>query len=445
MITTQYQAHIQVLRTDNGGEFVNQDLQRYLNLHGIVHQMTCPYSPQQNGVVERKNRHLLEVVRASLFEANMPTSYWGEAVTVATYLINRMPSSSLQFRTPLMFFIRLHLRNKLNLEHFDVYSLAMACTRKGKLSTNPYKRVTHRVTRGIPRVNYEPLLNSKTKYPINNFVSYHRLSKENEALVNQLSTVSIPSSVQDAVRDPKWKEAMNEEMKSLHKNSTWEIVDLPEGKKPVGCRWVFTIKYKADGTIERYKARLVAKGYTQTYGIDYMETFAPVAKINTAKKGLYGLKQSPRAWFGRFTKSMKSFGYKQSNSDHTLFLKHNKEKVTALIVYVDDMIVTGNDPEERKAREFEMKDLGQLKYSLGIEVSRSQKGIFLSQRKYALDLLNEMGMTACSPASTPMEENLKLSMHPSQVPTNKERYQRLVGRLMYLAHTRPDLAYSKCC
>ncbi|KAL0421755.1 UNVERIFIED_CONTAM: Retrovirus-related Pol polyprotein from transposon RE1 [Sesamum latifolium] len=334
MITTQYQAHIQVLRTDNGGEFVNQDLQRYLNLHGIVHQMTCPYSPQQNGVAERKNRHLLEVVRASLFEANMPTSYWGEAVTVATYLINRMPSSSLQFRTP-----------------FDVL------------------------------------------YKI------------------------------DAVRDPKWKEAMNEEMKSLHKNSTWEIVDLPEGKKPVGCRWVFTIKYKADGTIERYKARLVAKGYTQTYGIDYMETFAPVAKINTVcillslavnlnwylhqfdvknaflhgdlqekvymdlppgcnmhlkyskqvcrlKKALYGLKQSPRAWFGRFTKSMKSFGYKQSNSDHTLFLKHNKEKVTALIVYVDDMIVTGNDPEERKAlqkhlaREFEMKDLGQLKYFL---------------------------------------------------------------------------------
>ncbi|KAL0393486.1 UNVERIFIED_CONTAM: Retrovirus-related Pol polyprotein from transposon RE1 [Sesamum latifolium] len=98
--------------------------------------------------------------------------------------------------------------------------------------------------------------------------------------------------------------------------------------------------------------------------------------------------------------------------------------------------------EKHLAREFEMKDLGQLKYFLRIEVSRSHKGIFLSQRKYALDLLNETGMTACSPASTPMEENLKLSMHPSQVPTNKERYQRLVGRLMYLAHTRPDLAYS---
>jgi hypothetical protein len=145
---------------------------------------------------------------------------------------------------------------------------------------------------------------------------------------------------------------------------------------------------------------------------------------------------------------MKTVGYTQSNSDHTLFLKHNEKHITILIVYVDDIIVTGDDSGERKrlhehlAREFEMKDLGELKYFLGIEVSRSDKGIFLSQRKYALDLLSETGMTACSPASTPMEENLKLHGDSNQVPTNKERYQRLVGRLMYLAHTRPDLAYS---
>ncbi|KAL0461885.1 UNVERIFIED_CONTAM: hypothetical protein Slati_0076100 [Sesamum latifolium] len=362
MITTQYQAHIQVLRTDNGGEFVNQDLQRYLNLHGIVHQMTCPYSPQQNGVAERKNRHLLEVVRASLFEANMPTSYWGEAVTVATYLINRMPSSSLQFRTPFDFYkivsastmpnlpqvfdcvafvhLHRHLRNKLEPRALQCVFVGYGLHQKGyrcyhppsrklyvtrdvvfhedkmyystpespiqgeminelqtldlhtvdiinndiedannpftgdensqndedgmettpettRLAASPPNNVSgdqlisqvdsisesqvnsqptrirelpNRVTRGIPRVNYEPLLNSKTKYPINNFVSYHRLSKENEALVNQLSTVSIPSSVQDAVRDPKWKEAMNEEMKSLHKNSTWKSLIYLKGR-----------------------------------------------------------------------------------------------------------------------------------------------------------------------------------------------------------------------
>jgi len=104
---------------------------------------------------------------------------------------------------------------------------------------------------------------------MNNFGSYHRLSKENKTFMKQLSAISIPNSVQEALKDPKWKEATNEKMRSLQKNSTWEVVDLPIGKIPVGCRWVFTIKHKMDGTIERFKARLVAKGYTQIYEIDY--------------------------------------------------------------------------------------------------------------------------------------------------------------------------------
>ncbi|CAL9014541.1 unnamed protein product [Prunus brigantina] len=166
------------------------------------------------------------------------------------------------------------------------------------------------------------------------------------------------------------------------------------------------------------------------------------------RKALYGLKQSPRAWFGRFTMAMKNNGFKQCNSDHTLFLKHRKGKVTALIIYVDDMIITGNDKQEISqlqdylATEFEMKDLGGLKYFLGIEVARSQQGIFLSQRKYVLDLLTDTGMLDCKPADTPIVQNHHLGEYPDQVPTNKERYQRLVGRLIYLSHTRPDIAYA---
>ncbi|WJZ81667.1 hypothetical protein VitviT2T_001496 [Vitis vinifera] len=370
------------------------------------------------------------------------------------------------------------------------------------LEPDPFmKRLPHRHNRGIPKPTYEPELSTKVKYLMSNYVSNHRLSESNKSFVNQLSTVAIPNSVQEALTDPRWKAAMNEKMKSLQKNETWELVECPPGKKSVGCRWIYTVKYKADGSIERFKARLVAKGYTQTYGIDYTETFAPAAKINTIrvllslvanldwplqqfdvknaflhgklseevymdlplgcmvsekqcqkvcklKKSLYGLKQSPRAWFGRFTKSMRAFGYRQSNSDHTLFLKKQHSKITALIVYVDDMVVTGNDPEERKAlqnclsREFEMKYLGPLKYFLGIEVSRSSERIFLSQRKYALDLLQETGMSGCQPVNTPIEKGMKLCVESNQVSTDKGRYQRLVGRLMYLAHTRPDLAYA---
>ena len=362
-------------------------------------------------------------------------------------------------------------------------------------------RRSQRETKGVPKKQYEPSLEAKAKYPIASFISHHRLSESHALVVNQLSTVSIPSNVQDALADPKWKQAMNEELEALQKNETWDVVPMPPGKKTVGCRWVFAVKLKADGSIDRYKARLVAKGYTQRYGIDYRETFAPVAKINTVrilialaarhdwplhqfdvknaflngtleeevymdtppgincrpcdvgkvcrlKKSLYGLKQSPRAWFGRFSNAMKTFGYRQSNSDHTLFIKRKDGKITALIVYVDDMVVTGDDPVEmaslqkRLSLEFEMKDLGQLKYFLGIEVARSKLGISLSQRKYVLDLLAETGMLDCKPIDTPIEMNHKLAIYPDQVPTNKSRYQRLVGRLIYLSHTRPDLAYA---
>ncbi|KAL5567125.1 hypothetical protein UlMin_030289 [Ulmus minor] len=147
---------------------------------------------------------------------------------------------------------------------------------------------------------------------------------------------------------------------------------------------------------------------------------------------------------------MKNFGYKQSNSDHTLFLKHQKGKIAALIIYVDDMVVTGDDQEEIEslqrylASEFEMKQLGDLKYFLGIEVARSKNGIFLSQRKYILDLLAETGMLGCKPTKTPIEQNHKLFLCLDATSTDKARYQRLVGKLIYLSHTRPDIAYAVC-
>ena len=139
------------------------------------------------------------------------------------------------------------------------------------------------MNRGIPKKQYDPDIHTKAKYPINNFISTHRLSESYAYTVNQLSIVSIPKNVQEALNDPDWKKAMNEEMEALQRNSTWELVSLPEGKKTVGCRWIFTVKLNPDGTINRYKARLVAKGYTQKYGIDYEETFAPVEKMNTIR------------------------------------------------------------------------------------------------------------------------------------------------------------------
>ncbi|CAN0874904.1 Retrovirus-related Pol polyprotein from transposon RE1, partial [Linum grandiflorum] len=172
-------------------------------------------------------------------------------------------------------------------------------------------------------------------------------------------------------------------------------------------------------------------------------------KVCRLRKALYGLKQSPRAWFERFTQVVKKGGYYQCQTDHTLFVKHGiSGKMAVLIVYVDDIIITGNDEEginllkDALAAEFDLKDLGPLKYFLGIEVARSSKGIVLSQRKYILDLLTETGMLGCKPIDTPMEPNKKLSFEGTMPTVDVGNYQRLVGKLIYLAHTRPDIAFS---
>ena len=252
-----------------------------------------------------------------------------------------------------------------------------------------------------------------------------------------LQSVTIPKDWREAKQNPRWKEAMLEELAALEKNNTWDLVPFPIGKKVVGCKWVYTVKQNPNGKIERYKARLVAKGYSQTYGIDYDETFAPVAKMSTVRtliscaanfdwplyqldvknaflhgdlheevyieippgfattqtkgnvlrlrKSLYGLKQSPRAWFDRFRRAMCGMGYRQCNGDHTLFYRHSGNHITILAVYVDDIIITGDDTmeidriKESLSKEFEVKDLGQLRYFLGNEIARSPRGIVLSQ------------------------------------------------------------------
>ena len=159
-------------------------------------------------------------------------------------------------------------------------------------------------------------------------------------------------------------------------------------------------------------------------------TFTSKAKIACRLQlALYKLKQSPQAWFGRFSSAMRKYGCQQSNTDHTLFLKHRVGKVTALIIYVDDMIITGDDVEEisklqeQLSTEFEMKNLGGLEYFLGIEVARSKQGIFLSRRKYILDLLAEIGFLECKPADTPIIQNHKLGEYLDQVPADKQKYQ----------------------
>ena len=333
------------------------------------------------------------------------------------------------------------------------------------------------------------------------FLSYHRLSSPHYAFVSSLSSISIPKTTGEALSHSGWRQAMIDEMSALHKSGTWELVSLPAGKSTVGCRWVYAVKIGPDGQVDRLKARLVAKGYTQIFGLDYSDTFAPVAKIASVRlflsmaavrhwplhqldiknaflhgdleeevymeqppgfvaqgessslvcrlrRSLYGLKQSPRAWFGKFSIVIQEFGMTRSGADHSVFYRHfAPSRCIYLVVYVDDIVITGNDQDgitdlkQHLFKHFQTKDLGRLKYFLGIEVAQSRSGIVISQRKYALDILEETGMMGCRPIDTPMDPNVKLLPGQGEPLSNPERYRRLVGKLNYLTVTRPDISF----
>ncbi|GJY17476.1 ribonuclease H-like domain-containing protein [Tanacetum coccineum] len=357
----------------------------------------------------------------------------------------------------------------------------------------------------FPKRYNDFVVDSKVKYGLKKYVNYSKLSPETKCFVTELNKSVQPRNYWEACKDQHWVEAMNKEMDALYKNDTWDITYLPIGRKSIGGKWVYKIKYKSSGEIERYKARYVVKGYNQKEGIDFDETFSLVVKIVTVrclinlavqnnwclsqldinnaflygdlsetvymdlpegyfspddkrvcrlKKSLYGLKQAPRQWNSKLTHTLIENGFKQSKSDYSFFTKSENGNFTALLVYVDDIIIIENNSTEIEnfkkflKTKFEIKDLGKLKYFLGIEVLETEQGLCLSQRKYCLDLLSDFGLLACKPSATPLEQNLSITNEPTDIDKvldNITEYQKLIGKLIYLTHTRPDISYSVHC
>ncbi|KAL4020424.1 hypothetical protein IC575_019200 [Cucumis melo] len=312
---------------------------------------------------------------------------------------------------------------------------------------------------------------------------------------------SEPLNFEEASQNDKWKIAMDEEIKAIKKNDTWELSTLPNGKKAVGVKWVFKIKRNEKGEVKRYKARLVAKRYSQRKGIDYDEVFAPVARLETIrllialaaqnnwkifqmdvksaflngyleeevyleqppgysvkdqedkvlklKKALYGLKQAPRMWNSRINKYFLDNGYLRCPYEHSLYIKVNGHgDILVVCLYVDDLIFTGNcasmfeDLKKAMTQEFEMTDIVLMSYYLGIEVKQSEEGIFISQERYTRDILEKFNMMNSKSVATPIETGTKLSKHEEGDDVDPSYFKSLVGSLRYLTCTRPDILFS---
>ena len=327
----------------------------------------------------------------------------------------------------------------------------------------------------------------------NNFVNFALMS-------TILDTPPEPSSVEEALSSPPWVAAMQAELSSIERNGTWSLVPRPPKRKVIGVRWVYKTKYHADGSLDKHKARLVVKGYAQRAGVDFDETFAPTARITTIRvvlslaghfgwpifqmdvksaflngdlqeevyveqppgfvlsgkedmiyrlhKALYGLKQAPRAWYQRIDSFFGKLGLHRSHVDSNLYTLLEGALIVVIIIYVDDLIITGSHTSRIRSvmadlsREFEMTDLGLLHYFLGFEVWQTPQGIFLSQHKYCLEILRRFGMVSSRSVSSPMDPNSKLSISDSSPPCDASLYRQMVGSLIWLTHTRLDIAFS---
>jgi hypothetical protein len=331
-----------------------------------------------------------------------------------------------------------------------------------------------------------------------------RESKPPERFCSYIAMVSSiresePSTFEEATSRQVWRDAMMEEYNSIMKNDVWEVVPRPEGKSVVTSKWLYKLKHAADGSIEKYKARFVARGFSQVEGVDYDETFAPVARytsiravisiaaemgwkihqmdVKTAflnglieeevyieqplgfevhgreshvcrlKKALYGLKQAPRAWYSRIDAYLQQLGFEKSEADPNLYFIMVGEDPLILLLYVDDLFITGAERlisscKESLASEFEMTDIGLMHYFLGLEVWQEPGHIFLGQGKYVCDILSRFQMGDSRPMTTPMITNWK-KLHASESQlVDSTLYRQLIGSLMYLVNTRPDICFA---
>ncbi|KAL8104298.1 hypothetical protein AgCh_028500 [Apium graveolens] len=629
---------VKILRSDNGTEFKNLIMEEFCKSHGIKQEFSALGTPQQNGVVERKNRTLIEAARTMLEEAKLPTYFWAEAVQTACFtqnatLINKhgkTPYEMVKKKKPNLkyfhvfgckcFVLKTHPEQLLNFDlkadegifvgyplstkSFRVYNLRTKVVMESINVSFDDKKITglkdfvdHDQLRFENEDSYSDTENPDSLSPdtansdglnsdvietvvttlnddapisdssssdkpssdntenVNteesnsesivsggasenenedsmdhggasssreNLPSARKWTKShtpdliignpdagvrtrtgtsNECLYNSFLSQTEPKKVEEALQDADWVQAMQEELNEFERNKVWTLVPRPKNRSVVGTKWVFRNKTDSDGIITRNKVRLVAKGYSQQEGIDYDETFAPVARLEAIRiflayaahkkftvfqmdvksaflngeleeevyveqppgfvdtkhpdyvyrldKALYGLKQAPRAWYETLAQFLLESGFNRGTIDKTLFhLNHGKDLLLVQI-YVDDIIFgSTNDKLCKKFAKlmqsrYQMSMMGELSYFLGLRVKQNEEGTFICQTKYTRNLLKKFGMQDCSSASTPMATATKLDKDTGKS-VDITDYRGMIGSLLYLTASRPDIMYATC-
>ncbi|KAI3494512.1 hypothetical protein L1887_40761 [Cichorium endivia] len=309
-------------------------------------------------------------------------------------------------------------------------------------------------------------------------------------------------NVKDAFDHPDWIEAMQMELEEFERNKVWRLIPKPANASIVGLKWVYRNKLDTKGNVVRNKARLVVKGYCQQEGIDYEETFAPVARLESVRiflayaahknfdvfqmdvkcaflngdleetvfveqppgfeskihpnhcyvldKAVYGLKQAPRAWYETLTKFLKESNFKQGSVDPTLFRKKVGTHLMIVQIYVDDIIFGSTDPnlskdfEKLMKSKFQMSMMGKINFFLGLQIKQSKEGIFINQQKYTKSLLERFGMTNCSKEKVPLPAGTRLNPSLDKTKTGIHQYRSMIGSLLYLTASRPDIMFAVC-
>ncbi|CAN1850045.1 Retrovirus-related Pol polyprotein from transposon TNT 1-94 [Linum perenne] len=363
MIHTQFGQAIKIIRSDPGGEFSSNSLHELYASHGILYQQSCPGVSEQNGLVERKNRHILELGRALLLQSRVPSIFWSEVLHTIVHLINRQVTPVLDDSTPYAKLFTTpptykHLRvfgcvcyvllprterTKLTSKSARCVFMGYSDHHKGYVCYDPHARrmrISHHVvflehvfyysdndstlddlTTTLPMfprlISFEddpPPPGDAAPPPVHDVQDAPNVplvpadqpatnvtdldppprrstrstfgqppSRYLDYVAFSTDPISIPINYKQACMDSNWRQAMNDELAALEKNHTWEVVPRPVGATIIGSKWVYTTKFNPDGSLARYKARLVAQGFRQQYGVDYDETFAPVAKMQTVR------------------------------------------------------------------------------------------------------------------------------------------------------------------